>query len=103
MYDRGGNDLEDAQRAIVGGAFVQLAIAAPSLASEIADAFTAKRKQGNERYPDMTPIFSELKSSGFARGLPTNGGLDSQRAKLECFALLDFFTIYRYLRGNWVR
>lgn len=90
VHDRGGHDLEVARRAIVGGALAQIAIAAPSLASEIADAFTAKRKQCNERYPDATQVLLELKSSGFALGLLTNGGLDSQRAKLERFVLSDF-------------
>jgi hypothetical protein len=63
VYDRRGHDLKDIRRAIVSGAFAQLTISAPSLASEIADAFTAKRKQGNERSPDTILVLSELKSS----------------------------------------
>jgi HAD superfamily hydrolase (TIGR01549 family) len=91
VYDHGGNDLVDARRTIVGAAFAERAIDLPSLGSEIADAFTAKSKQSNERYPDTIPVLSKLKSSGFALGLLTNGGLDSQRAKLERFALSDYF------------
>jgi putative hydrolase of the HAD superfamily len=91
VYEWGGHDLEGAQRAIVGGAFSQLAIGVPSLASEIADAFTAKRKQGNQRYLDTTLHLSGPKSGGFALGLLTNGRLDSQCTKLEPFALSDFF------------
>jgi putative hydrolase of the HAD superfamily len=91
VYDRGGHDLEAARRTIVSAAFRDLAIDARSLAAEIADAFTAKRKQGYELFEDTLPVLTRLKDSGIKLGLLTNGGRDSQRAKLERFALSAYF------------
>lgn len=91
VFDRGGHDLEAARRTIVGAAFRELAIDAPSLVTEIADAFTAKRKQGYELFADTLPVLTRLKNGGIKLGLLTNGGRDSQRAKLERFALSDYF------------
>lgn len=91
VYDRGGHDLEAARRTIVGSAFRELAIDAPALAAEIADAFTAKRKQGYALFEDTLPVLTNLKEKGIRLGLLTNGGSDSQRAKLERFALSDYF------------
>jgi putative hydrolase of the HAD superfamily len=91
VYNRGGHDLMAARRTIVATAFDEMALDAPSLVTEIADAFTAKRQQGYELFPDTLPVLTGLKESGIKLGLLTNGGRDSQRAKLERFALSGFF------------
>ena len=91
VYDRGGHDLVAARRAIVGEAFAECVIDLPELAVEIADAFTAKRQRGYELYPDTVPVLTALQNSGVRLGLLTNGGRDSQRAKLNRFALAPFF------------
>ncbi len=92
VYDcGGGHDLGAARRTIVGEAFAECAIDAPALAVEIADAFTAKRQKGYELYPDTVPVLTALWDSGIRLGLLTNGGRDSQRAKLDRFALASFF------------
>ena len=53
--------------------------------------FTAKRKQGYELFEDTLPVLTHLSDVGLKLGLLTNGGRDSQRAKLERFALSGSF------------
>ena len=91
VFEHDGHDIEAARRTIVGSAFRELAIDAPALAAEIADAFTAKRKLGYALFEDTRPVLTNLKDKGIKLGLLTNGGRDSQRAKLERFALSDYF------------
>ena len=61
------------------------------MASEIADAVVAKRTPGYKSFRDTIPVLSDLNGCGFVPGLHTNGGRDSQSAKLEYFALFAYF------------
>ena len=102
VYGGGGHDLKDARRAIVGGAFAQLTIAVPSLASEIADAFTAK-KTGQRTLPRHDPGPFRTQEQRICTG-PTNQWWSRQPTrKTRTLCPIRLFPIYRYLRGNWVR
>jgi putative hydrolase of the HAD superfamily len=87
--------LEEARRIVVSNGFAALATngqALPAdLAIRIADRFTAYRDEEMFIFPGAHDAIDELKTRGVKLALVTNGAADTQRAKVERFALTHRF------------
>jgi len=87
--------LEEARRIVVGNGFAALAAdgrAFPAdLAIRIADRFTAYRDEEMFIFPGAHDAIDEFKARGVKLALVTNGAAETQRAKVERFALAHRF------------
>jgi putative hydrolase of the HAD superfamily len=88
--------LEEARRVVVRGGFVALAATghprlSDDLANRIADRFNRYREEEMFVFPGAHEAIDELKSLGVKLALVTNGAADTQRAKVERFALAHRF------------
>jgi putative hydrolase of the HAD superfamily len=88
--------LDEARRVAVKGGFAALAanghpLLSDDLANRIADRFTAYREEEMFVFPGAHEAIDELKALGVRLALVTNGAADSQRAKVERFALAHRF------------
>ncbi|MBR1120383.1 HAD family hydrolase [Bradyrhizobium lablabi] len=88
--------LEEARRLTVKGGFDALATAGhvrlpEELAIRIADRFTAYREEEMFVFPGAHDAIDELKARGVKLALVTNGAAETQRAKVERFALAHRF------------
>ena len=89
--------LAEARREVVKGGFAALADAAgrPALPGElairIADRFTAFREEQMFVFPGAHDAIDALKARGVKLALVTNGAAETQRAKIERFALAHRF------------
>jgi putative hydrolase of the HAD superfamily len=88
--------LDEARRIVVKGGFAALAgngrPALPDkLAARIADRFTAFRDEEMFVFPGAHEAIDQLKALGVKLALVTNGAADTQRAKVERFALAHRF------------
>jgi putative hydrolase of the HAD superfamily len=87
--------LLEARRAIVAGAFADLARAGRPVPSgvgrQLADRFTAYRDEHMCLYPDSHEVIDTLKARGTLVGLVTNGAAEAQRAKIVRFDLTHRF------------
>jgi putative hydrolase of the HAD superfamily len=87
--------LEEARRIVVGNGFAALAAdgrAFPAdLAMRIADRFTAYRDEEMFIFPGAHDAIDEFKARGVKLALVTNGAAETQRAKVERFALAHRF------------
>jgi putative hydrolase of the HAD superfamily len=88
--------LDEARRVVVRGGFAALAAAghprlSDDLANRIADRFTAYREEEMFVFPGAHEAIDELKTLGVKLALVTNGAADTQRAKVERFALAPRF------------
>jgi len=87
--------LEEARRIVVSNGFAALASnghALPAdLAIRIADRFTAYRDEEMFIFPGAHDAIDEFKARGVKLALVTNGAADTQRAKVERFALSHRF------------
>jgi putative hydrolase of the HAD superfamily len=90
-HRRGRLDLAEARRAIVAGAFRRLGVDDPLLAAEIADAYSARRDELVQPFPDAIAALTELRRRGVRLGLITNGEAQAQRAKIERHRLAGLF------------
>lgn len=88
--------LAAARRAIVRGAFAQLAATgrrAPgdAIAERLADRYSAYRDEQMHLFPDAHAVIDTLKARGLRLALVTNGAAEVQRAKIERFDLAQRF------------
>jgi putative hydrolase of the HAD superfamily len=88
--------LEEARRAVVKGGFAALAThgqppLADDLAIRLADRFSAYREDEMFVFPGAHEAIDALKALGVRLALVTNGAADTQRAKVERFALAQRF------------
>ena len=88
--------LDEARRVAVRGGFAALAAnghprLSDELANRIADRFTAYREEEMFVFPGAHEAIDELKALGVKLALVTNGAADTQRAKVERFALAHRF------------
>jgi putative hydrolase of the HAD superfamily len=88
--------LDEARRISVRGGFAALAENGhprlpDELANRIADRFTAYRDEEMFVFPGAHEAIDELKARGVKLALVTNGAADTQRAKVERFALAHRF------------
>jgi putative hydrolase of the HAD superfamily len=88
--------LEEARRVAVRGGFAALAASghtplSDELANRVADRFTAYREEEMFVFPGAHEAIDELKALGVKLALVTNGAADTQRAKVERFALAHRF------------
>jgi len=88
--------LDEARRVAVKGGFAALAANGhprlpDELAARIADRFTAYREEEMFVFPGAHEAIDELKALGVKLALVTNGAADTQRAKVERFALAHRF------------
>jgi putative hydrolase of the HAD superfamily len=88
--------LEEARRVAVRGGFAALAAGghprlSDDLANRIADRFNRYREEEMFVFPGAHEAIDELKALGVKLALVTNGAADTQRAKVERFALAHRF------------
>lgn len=83
--------LAQARREIVRQAFGYLELDHPSLADEIADAFTAARFEAAHLFPGALETLRELKKRGVRLAMITNGATDVQWQKIKRFELEPYF------------
>lgn len=88
--------LAEARHEVVRAGFARLAAEgapalAPDLAVRIADRFTEYRDEEMFVFPDAHESIDALKALGVKLALVTNGAADTQRAKVERFALAHRF------------
>jgi putative hydrolase of the HAD superfamily len=88
--------LEEARRVAVRGGFAALAAGghprlSDDLANRIADRFNRYREEEMFVFPGAHEAIDELKTLGVKLALVTNGAADTQRAKVERFALAHRF------------
>jgi putative hydrolase of the HAD superfamily len=88
--------LAEARQEVVKGGFATLAAAGPpalstDLATRLADRFTAYREAQTFVFPGAHDAIDALKAHGVKLALVTNGAADTQRAKVERFALTHRF------------
>jgi putative hydrolase of the HAD superfamily len=88
--------LDEARRLSVKGGFASLAadghpLLPDDLAARIADRFTAYREDEMFVFPGAHEAIDRLKALGVKLALVTNGAADTQRAKVERFALAHRF------------
>jgi putative hydrolase of the HAD superfamily len=88
--------LAEARQEVVKGGFATLAAAGqPALPAELAirlaDRFTAYREEQMFVFPGAHDAIDALKAHGVKLALVTNGAADTQRAKVERFALTHRF------------
>jgi putative hydrolase of the HAD superfamily len=88
--------LEEARRVAVRGGFAALAAGghprlSDDLANRIADRFNRYREEEMFVFPGAHEAIDELKTLGVRLALVTNGAADTQRAKVERFALAHRF------------
>ena len=80
-------DIPQARRLAVRQGLANLGKADEALADEIADAFTAMRRNEYRLYPDAHATVDALRDAGVKLALVTNGSSDMQRYKIERFDL----------------
>ena len=88
--------LTEARHEVVRGGFSALAASGhpalpPDLATRMADRFTAYREEEMFVFPGAHEAIDALKAHGVKLALVTNGAADTQRAKVERFALTHRF------------
>src|SRR6187431_1063640 len=87
--------LDEARRLTVAGGFAALAAdghtLSEDLAARLANRFTAYREEEMFVFPGAHDAIDELKTRGVKLALVTNGAADTQRAKVERFALSHRF------------
>ena len=87
--------LEEARRIVVGNGFAALAASGHALpvdlAIRIADRFTTYREEEMFVFPGAHDAIDEFKARGVKLALVTNGAAETQRAKVERFALTHRF------------
>ena len=76
-------DIPQARRLAVRQGLANLGKADEALADEIADAFTAMRRNEYRLYPDAHATVDALRDAGVKLALVTNGSSDMQRYKIR--------------------
>jgi putative hydrolase of the HAD superfamily len=84
-------DLRKARRLVLANAFNQLQVDNPKLSDELADSFTTLREEMVQLFPGAAETLRQLQNRGIRMGLITNGNAEFQRAKINRFALEQYF------------
>jgi putative hydrolase of the HAD superfamily len=84
-------DLRAAQRNIVAEGLRRLGIDDPSLATDIARAYSDLREEAITPFPGALDALRELKKRGVTLALITNGNAELQRSKIVKHGLATFF------------
>lgn len=90
-HKRGRSDMLSARREIVALAMKKLNIHDGILSNELADSYSNYREKLIHLFPHTLRALDELKSTGIRLGMITNGTKESQRSKLDRFALTEYF------------
>ncbi len=90
-HKRGRLDMLAARREIVALAMQKLNIHDGTLSNELADSYSNCREKLICLFPHTLSILNELKLMGIRLGVITNGTNESQRGKLDRFALTQYF------------
>lgn len=90
-HKRGRSDLLTVRREIVALAMQKLNIRDGILSNELADSYSNYREQLIHLFPHTLRTLDGLKSMGIRLGMITNGTRESQRSKLDRFALTKYF------------
>lgn len=90
-HKRGRHDMLAARREIVALAMQKLNIRNGTLSNELADSYSNYREKLICLFPHTLSALDELKSMGIRLGMITNGTKNSQRGKLDRFALTQYF------------
>jgi putative hydrolase of the HAD superfamily len=88
----GRANLMAATAGIVGEALDGLGVSSDELAAQLAGRYRALRDDALVLFPGAVELLDELVSAGFRLGVITNGEAALQRAKLERFNLVGYFT-----------
>jgi putative hydrolase of the HAD superfamily len=91
-HREGRLDLDAAAERVVTLALAELGVTSPRLAMAVAARYRAAHEMRIALFPDALDTIQWLRDSGCRLALITNGGAVTQRAKLERFGLLSFFT-----------
>lgn len=92
-YKYGRQHLQEARRAIVQRAFLQLGINDVPLAYEMADAYATARDALVTYFPRAEDTLRALRAQHVSLALLTNGGSKLQRQKIARFGLERFFQV----------
>jgi putative hydrolase of the HAD superfamily len=84
-------DLPAARRLHVAGALEALGRPDPAFANEVADAYTAFRRERVRLFPGALEALASLRERGVRLAMLTNGHPSIQRPKIERFALAPYF------------
>jgi putative hydrolase of the HAD superfamily len=90
-HRRGRLGLEDAYGDIVRHAFEGLGIAAPDLASRLADDYGVERSRDIRPLPGAVDTLRTVRDKGVKLALITNGDKETQRGKINDHDLASFF------------
>jgi len=90
-HRRGRLGLEDAYGDIVRHAFERLRIAAPGLASQLADDYGVERSRDIRPLPGAVDTLRTVRNKGVKLALITNGDKETQRGKINDHDLAGFF------------
>ena len=90
-HREGRADLRAASRRIVQQALAELDHDRPDLATAVANRYRDLREERIELFPAAVEVLQRLRDRGVRLGLVTNGTGPDQRAKIERFALADYF------------
>ena len=90
-HRRGRLDFEWAWRQTSSGALRKLGIADEALAGEMADSYTARRRELVTPLPGALGALGALRDSGLAMALVTNGNAEWQRWKIDKFEVDQYF------------
>jgi putative hydrolase of the HAD superfamily len=90
-HRRGRLDMARARVEVTEGALASLAVTAPEVAREIAQAYVALRDARTDLFPDTRETLARLKERGLRLALLTNGEAAMQRRKIERFGLAPYF------------
>lgn len=90
-HRRGRIDLIRARREIVAAALLLLGLDAPTLANEIANAYTLEQEKAIRPLPGAIEALQRFRSQGVRMALITNGSADGQWRKIQRFKLTALF------------
>lgn len=90
-HREGRTDLRAASGRIVRHALAELGHDLPALATTIAHRYRDSRDERMHLFPDAVESLGRLRERGLRLGLVTNGTGPDQRAKIDRFALADYF------------
>lgn len=92
-HKKGRADMPAARREIAKIALRALNIRDPSLSDELADDYSARRKELIAVFPRTAPTLQTLRNAGVRLGLVTNGTGAEQRGKIDRFGLAGYFEL----------
>lgn len=88
----GRRDLRGARQCIVSQAFVELGLPHIDIALQLVEDYSTERLQLVAPFPGAIETLKELQNQGVALALLTNGDAAGQRAKIQRFDLVRYFS-----------